>query len=408
MRRHDESFKPLLSLKPHLSFNMWKAGKTVFAALMILLAVVPHASATESPSPRHGARMIYDPVNQRVLLFGGAKYENRYTFYSDMWAFDTASGTWARVEAPTGPQGRFNHNMVYDPDRHQIILFGGFSGSDRIGDTWTYDIAGNTWTRINASPSPPPRSDSGFVYDEAHGVAVLFGGYGLDDHHYDDTWVLDPEARTWTQMSPPNSPPTMYGCMMIYDRANQAALLHGGHWVSNTQSSVHGYISNVWVYSLDDDTWTEIQTTSKPSGRYWHMMAYDTSQGESLIYGGYAGTDDPKSDAWAYDYARNKWTQVTQDGGPGPRENTWITYDEANDAYVLFGGLGPGSQALGLKGDTWILRLEGYQGTWTPVGTEPSEEPPTQQPPEGIPGYPLAAMIFSLALAMWALKKGSR
>jgi len=401
MPHHEEAVKPLLSLKPQISFNMCKAGKTVLTALLILLALVPHASAAESPSPRHGARMIYDPVNQRVLLFGGAKYDNRYTFYSDMWAFDTASEAWTRVEAPTGPQGRLNHNMVYDPDRHQIILFSGLSVSDRIGDTWAYSVAENAWTRISASPSPPPRSDAGFVYDEAHGVAVIFGGYGLNDIHYDDTWVFDPEDNTWTQMSPPTSPPTMYGCMMVYDRANQASLLHGGHWSSRTQSGIHGYISSIWVYDLDEDSWTEMQTASNPLGRYWHTMVYDSSRGESLIYGGSDGSDDPKSDAWTYDYATNTWTQVTQDGGPGPRKNTWITYDEANNAYVLFGGIGAGTQLSGLKGDTWVLRLEGYQGSWAPVGVEPAAEPP----PEGIPGYPLAAMTVSLVVAVWALRK---
>jgi len=294
--------------------------------------------------------------------------------------------------------------MVYDPDRRQIILFGGFSSSDRIGDTWTYSIAENAWTRISASPSPPPRSDAGFVYDEAHGVAVLFGGYGLNDSHPDDTWVFDPEAGAWTQMSPQMSPPAMYGCMMVYDRANQASLLHGGHWSSSTQSGIHGYISSIWVYDLDEDSWTEIQTASKPPGRYWHMMAYDTSRGESLIHGGSAGGDNPMSDAWTYDYATNTWTQVTQDGGPGQRENTWIAYDEANDAYVLFGGLGQGLQVSGLKGDTWMLRLENGRGSWSLVEAEPTEEP-TVEPSGDIRGYPFAAMALSLVLAVWALRK---
>src|SRR4030042_669875 len=136
MPRHDGTLKPLLRLKPQLSVKMRKAVKTLLVALLVLLPLVPHASAVDSPSPRHGARMIYDPVNQRVLLFGGAKFDNRYTFYNDMWAFDTASRGWTRVEAPTGPQGRLNHNLAYDTDRHQIILFRGFGGSGRRGDTW--------------------------------------------------------------------------------------------------------------------------------------------------------------------------------------------------------------------------------------------------------------------------------
>lgn len=400
MPRHDGTFKTLLRSKSLLSSKMHKSGMIALAALLILMTTIPPAYATESPSPRHGARMIYDPVNQRVLLFGGAKFDNRYTFYNDMWAFDTASRGWARVEAPIGPQGRLNHNMAYDTDRHQIILFGGFGGSDRMGDTWIYDIAENEWTRISANPSPTPRSDAGFVYDEAHGVAILFGGYGLNDSHPDDTWVFDPDTGTWAQMNPQVSPPAMYGCMMVYDRSNQALLLHGGHWSSRTQSGVHGYISSVWVYDLDEDTWTEVQATSEPSGRYWHMMAYDSSRGEFLIYGGYAGSDS-MSDAWTYDCSVNVWTRVAQDGGPGPRANTWIVYDETNDAYVLFGGLGLGFQVSGLKGDTWILRLEGDHGTWVQVGLEPAAEPP----PSCIPGYPLAALAISLSVAVWVMRR---
>ena len=77
MPRHDGTLKPLLRLKPQLSVKMRKAVKTLLVALLVLLPLVPHASAVDSPSPRHGARMIYDPVTKRILLFGGAKYENR-------------------------------------------------------------------------------------------------------------------------------------------------------------------------------------------------------------------------------------------------------------------------------------------------------------------------------------------
>jgi hypothetical protein len=129
------------------------------------------------------------------------------------------------------------------------------------------------------------------------------------------------------------------------------------------------------------------------------MMAYDPSRGESLIYGGSDGSGDPMSDAWTYDYAGNTWAQVAQDGGPGPRKNAWIVYDVVNDAYVMFGGLGSGTQMSGLKGDTWILRLEGDHGTWAQV--EPAAEPP----PSGIPGYPLAAIAISLSVAVWVLRR---
>jgi hypothetical protein len=124
----------------------------------------------------------------------------------------------------------------------------------------------------------------------------------------------------------------MYGCMMVYDRANQASLLHGGHWSSRTQSGIHGYISSIWVYDLDEDSWTEMQTAFNPLGRYWHTMAYDSSRGESLIYGGSDGSDDPKSDAWTYDYATNTWApaQGKTLGSPTTRLTTHTSCSAAS------------------------------------------------------------------------------
>ena len=91
--------------------------------------------AADSPSARIGPAMVYDSVNERVLLFGGAIYDNGYSFYNDLWSFK--DGVWTEIDVPgTKPSGRFNIPMVYLPDTQQIFIYGGFSDQDRIGDTW--------------------------------------------------------------------------------------------------------------------------------------------------------------------------------------------------------------------------------------------------------------------------------
>ena len=60
---------------------------TVLFALFLfgLCAATPHGRSSDDwPSPRFGHRMVYDPVNERVLLLGGAVWENRYTFFDDL------------------------------------------------------------------------------------------------------------------------------------------------------------------------------------------------------------------------------------------------------------------------------------------------------------------------------------
>jgi len=40
------------------------------------------------PEPSIGARMIYDPVDQRILMYGGADWENGYTFFDELWSYE--------------------------------------------------------------------------------------------------------------------------------------------------------------------------------------------------------------------------------------------------------------------------------------------------------------------------------
>ena len=53
--------------------------------------------------------MFYDPVNQRVLLFGGAWESNAgYIKYNDLWSYDYTTDTWTEVETSVKPSGWFN------------------------------------------------------------------------------------------------------------------------------------------------------------------------------------------------------------------------------------------------------------------------------------------------------------
>ena len=46
----------------------------------------------------------------------------------------TAQGAWTQV-ASSGPSPRAGHAMVYDDQRSEVILFGGFDGTTKFGDT---------------------------------------------------------------------------------------------------------------------------------------------------------------------------------------------------------------------------------------------------------------------------------
>ena len=372
-----------------------KVGFMLILGLLILMNTGV-AYATDGPSARMGHSMVYDPVGERVLLFGGSIWQNnQYTFYNDLWSF--SDGAWTEIDVPgSKPSGRFNIPMVYNLDTHQMLIFGGFSSSDRIGDTWIYEIEGNQWNRIQTQSNPPRRSDAAIAYDEENKVVVMFGGYGLNDVLYDDTWVFDFTEMNWIEKKPTDKPLVQYGGQMVYDLLNKELLMYPGHWniMSNGNMVSHGYGDQVWSYSYMEDDWTEYETAPKPRGRYWFNLDYDCNRGEMILFGGSSGGDKQLSDTWLYDRSQNSWREIKTQPTPSVRANSAMAYDASTDTVVLFGGSHFGE---GTYDDTWILDVESEM--WLQVGE--SEGSQAEDQPNGIPGYTVPPLLIGIVFTIW-------
>jgi hypothetical protein len=92
----------------------------------------------EKPGPRNIAQMTFDPVHERVLLFGGGEE----SFLSDMWSWDGMK--WAHI-GESGAPARSGLGGAYDPQRNRLVVFGGVEkpGGTAITDTWEWD--GQSW-----------------------------------------------------------------------------------------------------------------------------------------------------------------------------------------------------------------------------------------------------------------------
>lgn len=311
-----------------------------------------------TPSARYGAKMIFDPVVKRGILFGGrADGIFGLKYFDDLWAFDPQSQNWEEIETEGHPTGRISPGMIYDPENHQIIVFGGDTKGDRVGDTWIYDIAANRWQEITPANSPSPRSDMGMVYDEAHQVVILFSGYCRDDfrEQCDDTWVFDPQTQTWTEMHPTTQPPIIYGHSLIYDAANQDTLLLGGNMLAIPTA---GYIQNRWRYSYAENRWEEISWTSAnhPVPRYWQMTA-STTDGHLFLFGGDGGRGF-LDDTWWLNLEMDSFRRIKTQTAPSPRINAALAYDPENELFILFGGFTQDRKSLQ---DTWIFTQEEWR-----------------------------------------------
>ena len=112
--------------------------------------------------------------------------------------------TWSRLSPATNPPARAGASMAYDPATGNMVLFGGFSSSDRALGTPGPGTA-RRGVRRPRRTSPSARISASMAYDPATGDVVLFGGTAADFDPLGDTWTWN--GTTWTQQSPATSPP---------------------------------------------------------------------------------------------------------------------------------------------------------------------------------------------------------
>jgi hypothetical protein len=138
--------------------DMWSFDGTKWTKLAV----------TTTPGQRLGAQLAVDPVSGKVLLFGGLLAEqtgsNSLTqaYVNDTWQWDGKASTWTKLEPARAPDARENGMMSYDPLTQRIVLFGGYSYGFYHSDLWSWN--GQTWVplldqatrRRTAGSVPPP------------------------------------------------------------------------------------------------------------------------------------------------------------------------------------------------------------------------------------------------------------
>jgi hypothetical protein len=218
----------------------------------------------------------------QVLLFGG--WDDGYD--DETWVYDLSADTWTQQSPAAHPSARQAHAMSYIGG-DQVLLFGGCDDDGWCGDTWVYDLSADSWTQQSPAPHPSARTHHSMSYIGGDQV-VLFGGTPYFGLPYDDTWVYDLSADTWTQQSPSSSPSARYGHATAYIGGDQV-LLFGG-------CTFTGIDDETWVYDLSADTWTQDANSTQPSARLGHALSETSLDGSSypVLFGG------PDDETWTF------------------------------------------------------------------------------------------------------------
>ncbi len=252
------------------------------------------------PMPRGSTVMVYDSRADRVVLFGG--FTGTYAPLNDTWTFDYGTDTWTNVTTPVHPSARGVAVMAYDPVADKAILFGGFSITGLVADTWAYDYGSNTWTLRNPGGSPQARSRATMVYDPVDRASLLFGGVtmsGFSAVPMNDTYAYDYAANVWVHLIPPTSPPARFGAGMAYDSVSQRTILFGG--ANGTASST--FRNDTWAYNATLHSWANLTPIRSPSLRSDAPMDFDVRADRTVLFGGTLASGAASDEAWSYEFA---------------------------------------------------------------------------------------------------------
>ncbi len=202
-----------------------------------------------------GQKYAYDPGTRCFFFFAGGR-----TF-----RYDPVARVWTDLQPATNPEMTLGgillwSSLCHDRQHKQFVLFGGGNVQTQRGDpgTWTYTPATNEWKQLDLAVQPPQRANSQLVYDPVHRKIVLFGGDQLDQL-IADTWTFDLASQTWTQAQPRKSPSPRAGHSLLWLPKAEKVLLLGGY----TYTSAVGYVERLyqplpleaWVYDVAVHEW---------------------------------------------------------------------------------------------------------------------------------------------------------
>ena len=321
------------------------------------------ATEATGPGPRTFPRMVYDPVDDAVLVYGGVSD----VVHGDVWRMRLAGPlVWEQVEAAgTPPSPRLRAGVVLDPVRHRLLVFGGGGASDPA-DLYELTLdATPTWTPLPDAGASAPATGQIAFHDPVRDRIVTTALHFDEGNVYADVWALPlSPLGTWTSLGgvPGNAQTSSVQPAVAYDSNLDRIAVDYGEWRYNG-----GPFAVTWLGSLGGP----LAFSSGPGiMRTGHAMAFDPIDGRVLAFGGRQNEGGGALGDLAamlhgpyYDY----WGRLTPPGDiPGEWRGHTTVYDPTSRAVIAFGG-NPPSRYLDSGPDAVLERALSGTDVWLPL-----------------------------------------
>jgi hypothetical protein len=265
--------------------------------------------ASNPPPPRHEPVMVYDPIHDRMVMFGGWTPDR---YFDDLWSLALdPTPTWSQVQLPgEAPSGRRSHAAIYDPLRQRMLVFFGFGVSGGLGDVWALHLGDRmSWERLDpVGPGPRARFFSSVIYDPTRDRVVLYGG-AADAQSIGDCWGLSLGDLRWELLTSGRQTPGFARHTAVYDADRDRMVVFGGFVVDgHVFVQVGGATFNLEF--SDGPRWAHELFGDIADTRIGHTAVFDATRSRMCMFGG-GGISSYLNDTWLLDF------------GGGPRQ-AWL------------------------------------------------------------------------------------
>ena len=274
------------------------------------------------PPPNHPPKLSYDPIRQRTVMLTYPAGPN-----NEVWEYDGLD--WALMSPATSPPGRFDAALGFDWNRGRLVMHGGeiyANGLEdvRRQDEWEWD--GSAWQQVYSGPQG---TSYNLVFrDPARSQPVMTQtGYSNPLGYSNYVWT----GSGWRSIGP-------------------SSMASGSYlaWTDPSANATYAYDPfhrSMWRWMGSD--WQNVTAGLQPPERSWPGLAYDSSRGVLVMFGG--TSYNPLGDTWEWDGVN--WTERTPTNTPTARRGSGMGFDPVSGKVILFGGNIAGIN--GLQNDTW-------------------------------------------------------
>lgn len=295
------------------------ANDTVYSTAMIS-SVSNWIQRTDMPDGVECHATAYDPVHDKVYVFGG--YHGDNTFYNYNYQFDPTANTWTQMTVIPVVNDWIDASYV----RGKFYIFGGYGNSTVHNYNYQYDVTGNSWS--TGTVMPIARIAGGqVIYNDS--LIYYLGGYNGSGPS-NNVQVYNTYTNAWTTGTALPAADMMQGVAITGD----TIWLVGGYSGTCYNNLYYGVINPTTNETI---TWNTGAALAVPVFNNGATQMIHNGVWHLYIVGGFENAATITAHAWDYNVSTGAWSALPDYPFTVTRNDILVSRQGHDEIYVAGG-----------------------------------------------------------------------